>query len=103
MRMIAEMEVMNFTARASSAKMAHSNVIQDTVLQHTSVVMEIEIVEICLMKLDVLQNIQEEDTVLKPDSNVITISAFSTPTFVMGLMIVEVIIMKFNKKELVIN
>jgi hypothetical protein len=101
--MIAGMEVMNFIARASSAKMVHSNVIQVTVLQHTSAVMVIEIAAICLMKLDVHLNIQEEDTVLKQDSNVITISAFSTPTFVMVLMIVEVKIVKYNLNGLTIN
>lgn len=90
MRMIVETEVMNLIAKGSSAKTELSNVNLDIVLLLTSDVMAIEIVEICQMKLDALQNIQEVAIVLKQDSNVTTTSAFSILTFVMVLMIVEV-------------
>jgi hypothetical protein len=88
--MIVEMEVMNSAAKASNAKMEHSNVNQDIVLLHTSVAMVIEIVETCLMKLAAHRNIQEVAIVLKQDSSATTISVFSILTFVMVLTIAEV-------------
>lgn len=97
MRMIVEMEVTNFIVKASSAKMARSNVTQVTVLPLTSVAMAIEIAVICQMKSDVHQNIQVEDIVQKLDSNAITTFAFSTLMFVMALMIAEVKNNKFKR------
>jgi hypothetical protein len=94
MRMIVEMDLMSYTAKTSNARMEHSNVNQAIVLLHTSDVMEIVIVEICQMKLDVLQNILVVDTAQKLDSNVTTISVYSILMSVTVQMIVEIIVMK---------
>lgn len=94
MKTTVAMEVTSLTVKASNVKMEHSNVNQGTVLLLTSDVMVIEIVAICLMKLDVHQNIQEVAIALKHDSSVTIISVFSTLTFVMVLTIVEITLMK---------
>ena len=91
--MIAEMDLMSYTAKTSNARMEHSNVNQDTVLLHTSDVMAIVIVETCQMKSGAHQNILVEDTVQKLDSNVTIISVYSILTFVTVQMIVEIIVM----------
>lgn len=94
MRTIAEMDRMSCIARTSSAKMEHSNVNQGIALLLTSVVTEIVIAVICLMKLDAHRNIQAAATVQKRDSNVTTIFVFSILTFVTELMIAEITVMK---------
>lgn len=80
----------SLTVRASNVKTEHSNVNQGTVLLHISVVMVIVIVAICLMKLDVHQNIQVVVIAQKHASNATIISVYLTLTCVMDPTTVEV-------------
>lgn len=93
-----EMEVTNLIAKDSSVKMEHSNVNQVIASLPISVAMVTEIAETCQTKLDAQLNTQEEDIVLKQDSNVTTISVSSTLMFAMALMIAEVIKLFTNHK-----
>lgn len=81
--MIAVMDPMNCTAKASNARMEHSNVNQVTALRHTSDVMAIEIVAICPMKSIVHRDSQAVAIALRRDSNVTTTSASPIPMFAM--------------------
>lgn len=94
MKMTVEMDLMNYIAKTSNARMEHSNVNQVIALLHTLDVTVIVIAEICQMKLDVHQNILVVDTVQKLDSNVTTISVFLILMYVTAQMIVGIIAMK---------
>ena len=78
--------------KASSVKTEHSSVNQGTALLRISVVMVIVIVVICLMKLDVHQNIQEVAIAQKLASNATTISVYLTLMCAMDPTTAEVII-----------
>ena len=86
------MEVMNLIVKASNVKTEHSSVNQGTALLLISVVMAIVIVVICLMKLDVHQNIQEVAIAQKHASNATIISVYLTLMCVMDPTTAEVII-----------
>lgn len=90
MKMTAETDLTNFTAKDSSAKTIHSNVNRDIVLHHTSVAMVIAIVVISQMKLVVPRNIQEVAIARKHDSSVTTTSACQMLMFATDQMIVVI-------------
>jgi hypothetical protein len=94
MKTIAAMDQTNFTVKTSSARTEHSNVNLAIASLHTSVVMVIVIVAICLMKLIVHLDSLAVVIVLKRDSNVTTTSVSLTQTFAMARMIVVIIQMK---------
>lgn len=72
-------------AKDSNVKTVHSNVYPVTVLPPISVVMAIEIVAICLMKLIARHDSQEEDIVPNQDSNVTTTCVFHRPICVVSV------------------